>query len=138
MVRWDRLETLLTDPGRLFREVYGWGTPGFDAAALVINLANVLKFTAVDSRIRPLPRQAEERLTGRPVPEAAAEPALQLFVSLLKGLDDALDVGVTLYPMRPTRPGVPTGASDCRPTRTAPRRRGSRWPSVRRSSSSRR
>src|SRR6266545_1016267 len=86
-VRWDRVGRLLTDPGGLFREVYG-----------------------VASRTRPLPRRAEEQLVGRAMPEADAHPALQLLVSLVKGLGfDPLDVGISFYGLRPTTPGGADG-----------------------------
>jgi hypothetical protein len=103
VVRWDRLGTLVTDPARLFREVYGWGTADFASDRLVINVGNVIQFAGVHSRTRRMSQRAEERVAGRPVPEATTEPALQLFVSLVKGLGiDLLDVGVSLFPMRPT------------------------------------
>jgi hypothetical protein len=106
VVRWDRIATLLTDPVQLFRDVYGWGTADFDADALVVNIAGLIQFVGVGTRIRSLPRQAEERLAGRPVPEADTDPTLQLFVSLVKGLGfDPLDIGVTLYGLHPSVAG---------------------------------
>jgi hypothetical protein len=108
VVRWDRLPLALTDPGGLFRDVYGWGTTDFDADALIGNLAGVLLYAGVDGRTRPLHRRVEERLAGQPVPEADADPAVQLLVSLVEGAGvgvDSPEVGVSLFPLRPTAAG---------------------------------
>lgn len=109
-VHWDRIGTLFSDPASLPREVYGWGTPAFDAHALIANLSLLFDGFAVASRVRRLPRPAEELLAGRPVPEADSAPAQQLLFSLDKGLgDDPLDVGLSLFPLRPTQPGGSDG-----------------------------
>jgi hypothetical protein len=57
-----------------------------------------------------LPRKVEEQLAGVPVPEADAKPATQLIASLLRG-DEAsgLDVGISLYPLRPSVAGATDG-----------------------------
>lgn len=110
VVHWDRIPQLFTDPGGLVRDVYGWGTTDFHANTLIGNVAVVLEFLAADTGMRRLPRRAEEQLSGRPVPEADTEPASQLFVSLAKGSGfDPLDVGVTLYGLRPSAPGGTDG-----------------------------
>ncbi|MGH3999834.1 MAG: DUF6603 domain-containing protein, partial [Pseudonocardiaceae bacterium] len=109
IIRWDRIGTLLTDPPRLFQEVYGWGSPDFDATALVVNLGNILQFAGVSTRMRQLPSRAEAQLSGQPVP-ADTDPSFQLFVSLVKGLGlDNLDVGVSLYGLNPTTAGGADG-----------------------------
>ena len=105
-VRWERLTSLLSDPAGVLREVYGWGSAGYDGNALVTNIGRVLEYLAADAALRPLPRPAEEQIAGRPVPEADTDPAAQLFISLSKGLGfDSFDVGVTLYPVRAGAPG---------------------------------
>jgi hypothetical protein len=102
VVRWDRVGPLVTDPGGVVRDVYGWGTPDFDGNQLVTNIAGVLEHVAADLRVRPLPRAVEELLVGRPLPDGQVRP-LQLFVSLDKGLGfDAHDVGVSLYALGAT------------------------------------
>ena len=108
VVRWDRIPQLFSDPGGLARDVYGWGTADFDADALIGNVGVVLEFLAAESQVRALPRRAEEELSGRPIPEADTDPATQLFVSLAKG-PGQLDVGVTLYGLRPSIPGGTDG-----------------------------
>jgi N-acetylneuraminic acid mutarotase len=109
VVRWDRLGTLLTDPVQLFREVYGWGTPGFDASGLVANLGSVIQLAGVSTAMRQLPARAEELIGGTKLPDGA-DPSFQLFVSLVKGLGlDELDVGVSLYGLNPTAKGGADG-----------------------------
>ncbi|MFN8499163.1 MAG: DUF6603 domain-containing protein [Anaerolineae bacterium] len=109
-VRWDRLSALVTNPTDVMRDVYGWGTAGFDGNALVANIGRVVEHFAAEVRLRDLPRAVEEQLAGRPVPEADAAPAAQLFVSLDKGLGfGAYDVGLSLYPLRPAAPGGTDG-----------------------------
>ncbi|OXM69768.1 DUF6603 domain-containing protein [Amycolatopsis vastitatis] len=109
IVRWDRLGTLFTDPVRLFREVYGWGTPQFDPTALIVNVGGILQFAGVGTAMRQLPARAEETIRGTKLPEHA-DPSFQLFVSLVKGLGlDALDVGISLYGLHPTAPGGADG-----------------------------
>lgn len=110
VVRWDRFSTLLTDPAGVLREVYGWGTPEFDGNRLVANLGRALEWIAAEIDVRRLPPDLEERLAGRPVPEAEAAPATQLLVSLDKGLGfDAFDVGLSLFALRASAPGGTDG-----------------------------
>lgn len=111
VVRWDRVSTLLGDPSDVLRDVYRWGTADFRGNALVTNLGAVLEHLAADVSRRRLPRPVEEQLAGRSVPEADTSPAVQVFVSVAKGLGSgALDVGATLYPLRASTPaGVDGG-----------------------------
>lgn len=107
VVRWDRFATLFDDPSELLREVYGWGTPQFDGELLLLNLGRVAEYFAADVGARPFPREAEEQITGGPLP---GEPGAQLFVSVAKGLGfDAHDAGITVYPLQPTAPGAADG-----------------------------
>jgi hypothetical protein len=41
-IRWDRLPSLITDPGVGFRERFGWGTPAFDAATVLGHIREIL------------------------------------------------------------------------------------------------
>lgn len=109
-VRWDRIESLVTDPGSAPRDVYGWGTATYDGNLLVTNIGRVLEHLTDDMRLRALPRAAEEIVAGRPVPEADTDPRVQLFASIAQGLGfDAFDVGVALYPVRESAPGATDG-----------------------------
>src|SRR5215470_6164842 len=110
VVRWDRLGTLFTDPGKLVVDVYGWGTADFRGKSLVANIGRVVEFIAADVKLRALPRAAEEQLAGRAVPEADSDPAVQLFASLDRGLGvEAFDVGLSLFPLRPSAAGATDG-----------------------------
>jgi len=110
VIHWERLERLFTDPLGLIRETYGWGTADFDADRLVANLSGLVEHVGTPVRVRRLPRKVEEQLAGVPVPEADAKPATQLIASLLRG-DEAsgLDVGISLYPLRPSVAGATDG-----------------------------
>jgi len=48
-LRFDRIETLFTDPGLLVRDLYGWGTPALDGAALIGRLAAILEVLGLPS-----------------------------------------------------------------------------------------
>ncbi len=103
IVRWDRVEKLFTDPNDLFRDVYGWGTEVFDGNGLIANLAAVMTRFSDDIRLRVMPKKVEEQLADRLIPEFDDKPANQLFISLMKGLGfDPIDVGISLYPVRPS------------------------------------
>lgn len=110
VIHWERLERLFTDPLELIRETYGWGTADFDADRLVANLSGLVELVGTPVRVRMLPRKVEEQLAGVPVPEADTKPATQLIASLLRG-DEAsgLDVGISLYPLRPSVAGATDG-----------------------------
>jgi hypothetical protein len=115
VVRWDRIGTLLHDPAALLRDVYGWGTPDFDPSALIVNIGGLLQHASVSAGMRPLPARAETQVTGLPVPDGA-EPTLQLLISLVKGLGfEDLDVGISLFGLRPTADGAPDGGMGITP-----------------------
>lgn len=48
-LRFDRIETLFTDPGALVADLYGWGTPALDGAALIGRLAAILQVLGLPS-----------------------------------------------------------------------------------------
>ncbi len=110
VVRWDRFGPLLKDPTGILSEVYGWGTPDFKGNTLVMNLGGFLDHFCDTLALRPMPREVEQSLVGHAVPEADTDPAAQLFASIAKGLGDgAYDVGVSLYPLRPSSAGASDG-----------------------------
>jgi uncharacterized protein DUF6603 len=106
----DRIGKLLTDPGAVAAELYGWGTPTPNPNALVTNLGLCIEALGGLVALRQLPRKVEEALVGRQVPEAAAEPMPQLLISIIKGLGwDPLDIGVSVYGIRPSAAGATDG-----------------------------
>ena len=110
VVHWERLPRLIGEPGSLMRDVYQWGTAEFDVEKLLLAAVTVLSNVGVAGATRALPAATEEQLMGRPVPEAIADPALQFFVSLFKGIGfDPVDVGLSLFPLRPTVGGGADG-----------------------------
>jgi hypothetical protein len=105
---WDALLKLFTDPLGLLESRYGWGTPKFDGRSFVVNLTALLEVIGEPARTRSLPRRVEEQLAGKFVPEADTDPATQLIVSLVRGYEaSGLDVGISLFPLRPTAPNAP-------------------------------
>ncbi|MGC9969948.1 MAG: DUF6603 domain-containing protein [Bryobacteraceae bacterium] len=110
VVRWDRFGPLFTDPAGLVRDVYGWGTPHFDGAAFVTNLGRLVEHFSDSVAFQVLMREVEERIVGHAAPEADTDPAPQLMISLVRELGfDAPEVGVALFPLRPTTAGGSDG-----------------------------
>jgi hypothetical protein len=109
-INWSDLPKLFKDPVGLLEARYGWGTAAFDGGAFVSNLCSLVETIGQPVRLRALPRRVEEQLAGRPVPEADTKPLTQLLASFLRG-DEAsgLDVGVSLFPLRPSAVGGTDG-----------------------------
>lgn len=106
-IQFDLISKLLSCPRELFARTYGWGTDNFNALDLIFNFGNMLQLIRARGRIRKLPRRVEERLSGKPAPKAETDPSPQLIISLVKGLAwDPLDVGLSLYRLRPTSDGA--------------------------------
>ena len=105
-VRWDRLGGLVTDPGSVFRDVYGWGTADFQGQVLLANLANVLQFMTDRITARDLPERLQAQLGGVP---ADGRPVLQLMLSLLNDPPTGRDIGLTLFELPPTAAGAVDG-----------------------------
>ncbi|HEY2284832.1 MAG TPA: DUF6603 domain-containing protein [Streptosporangiaceae bacterium] len=109
-VAYRRLGQLLSDPGGLATAVYGWDTAGFDSEALLVNVAELLLAFGAALRPGPLPRQVEESLLGRAVPEADTDPMPRVAIDLIRGLGlDPLAVGLSFFGLRPTAAGGADG-----------------------------
>ena len=105
---WNALGRLFTDPVGLLESRYGWGTADFQGQEFVTNLGAVLELFGEPARVRQLPRRVEEQLAGTMVPEADTSPATQLLFSIDRSFDvtGGHDVGLALYPLRPSAPGA--------------------------------
>jgi hypothetical protein len=106
VVRWDRFEKLFSDPANIMHDVYGWGTPQFNGTAFLTNLGRLAEHFSDSVTLQPLLPIIEERIAGHPLPTAQSDPAPHLMISLVRELGfDAAEVGVSLFPLRPTTPG---------------------------------
>lgn len=115
-IAFDRIGRLFTDPRSVAEELYGWGTANPDLDALITNVGFCVQALGGMVSLRRLPRNVEEALAGRSVPEAATAPMPQLLVSLIKGVGwDPLDVGVSVYGVRPTAVGASDGGIGASP-----------------------
>jgi hypothetical protein len=110
IIHWDRFPRVFSDISGLLKDVYGWGSASFSPDAAVTALATLAAGWSLPSPVRALPRRAESMLVGHDVPEADANPATQLFISVLRSLDDVpLDVGFSLIALRPSAAGGTDG-----------------------------
>ena len=112
---------MVTAPSDLMRDVYGWGTPAYDATALVVNVGAVLQHIAVDVRRRELGALPLRRLHGGTPP--AHPPMTQLFLPLV-GSDVAgsSEAGLTVFGLPPTTAGGARRRARRRPVRARHRR----------------
>ena len=104
VVHWDRVPMLLTDPTKLVRETYGWGTASFDANTLVTRLGAVLQHLAAEVKRRELPAIPLARLHGGAPP--THQPQIQLFLPLM-GSSETLkgEAGISVFGLPPTAAG---------------------------------
>lgn len=109
-IDFGRLSVALTDPVRIFRELYGWGTPQLQLARLVAAIGALLQLFGLPAQAGLLPRRVEERLLGRAVPEADADPLPRVMVHLLRDVDwGGLEAGLAVYGLRPSAPSGADG-----------------------------
>ncbi len=106
----DRVGAIISPSRDWVEEVYGWGTPQYDAVALVTNLRDMFAALGGVANLGNVARVMEEALEGRAVPEADTNPmplaGAQLFRSLLP--DTALG-GLAVFGVRPSSPGGSDG-----------------------------
>lgn len=102
----DRAGAIISPSRDWAKEVYGWGTPQYDAVALVTNLRDMFVALGGLANVGNLPRAMEEAIEGRAVPEADTNPmpmaGAQLFRSLLP---DTAVGGLAVFGVRPSTPG---------------------------------
>ncbi|QSA98825.1 DUF6603 domain-containing protein [Methylococcus sp. EFPC2] len=108
IVHWDRIPLLLSDPAKLLRDTYGWGTARYDANTLVVRLGGVLQHIAADVRRRELPALPLSRLHGGTPP--AHPPQLQLLCPILSASTRVnAEAGLSVFGLPPTTPGGSDG-----------------------------
>ncbi len=109
VVHWDRVPMLLGDPEGLLRDVYGWGTAGFDADTLVSRVGACLQHWSTQVRHRELPAVPLARLQGT-VPAVAQPPQSQLFLTVLEAAGTVGgEVGISVFGLPPLVPGGDDG-----------------------------
>jgi hypothetical protein len=109
-VMYDRVGMLLSDPGGLANEAYGWGTADLDTAALLVNFARLLQAFGAELRPGPMSRSVEESLAGRSLPEADTQPMPRVVIDLIRGLGlDPLTVGLSVFGLRASGAGGTDG-----------------------------
>jgi hypothetical protein len=106
----DRAGAIVSPSRDWAKEVYGWGTPQYDAALLVTNLRDMFTALGGAANLGTMARVMEEAIEGRPVPEADTNPmplaGAQLFRSLLP---DTAAGGLAVFGVRPSSPGGSDG-----------------------------
>ncbi len=63
-IRWDRLQGLVRDPTAHAADVYGWGTPTLDGAALTTALRDLSFVMLHPGHFAPAPRALEQHVAG--------------------------------------------------------------------------
>jgi hypothetical protein len=96
-LHWERLSLLLTDPGQLMRDVYGWGAPDLNADRLFEALLRLSLQLMVPAEIRyPSDAAVAAIAPGVPVsPDDGAGPMLAVPVISV----DGLTVWLALFPV---------------------------------------
>jgi len=103
VVRYERLQDLFSNPGKLFVDEYGWSTASFDAEALLTNIGLLVQSLGMRPLVRDMPQAVEEALTGQPMPGAVSDPSSQLLLPMtIHGGPLAVDVALSLHRLRPT------------------------------------
>jgi hypothetical protein len=109
-IDFGRLHQLLSDPVAIFEDIFQWNTPAFSSTKLIGLVGALLQAMGLPSTLEAIPRRVEERLLGRAVPEATAEPLPRIIIPLHKsGGWDPLNVGVVVFATRASGPGMTDG-----------------------------
>ncbi|MEV6974065.1 DUF6603 domain-containing protein [Kitasatospora sp. NPDC093806] len=77
------LPQALADPGKVLRNAYHWGEPGFDHPALLSQLDNLLRAIGADVEVETLPDTTALAVRGTP-PDPLAPPAKALAAVLFE------------------------------------------------------
>lgn len=108
-VNYHLFKTLVSDPGELAREAYGWDTPEFAAQRFLQRLSLLFQTLGMRSRLQPLNHQPEEIWLDRTVSETEPMPQLVTFVHEERGNIAGLRLGFSIFGARPTTEGATDG-----------------------------
>jgi hypothetical protein len=113
-IRLDRLRLLVEDPGRLPRDVYGWGTPEAELDVLIDRVAELGFSLGVDVELAVPPIEQDVLLSppGTVLDERVAEQPearLPLVRRRNRAGTAGAELGVSLYPAAPEAAGGPPG-----------------------------
>lgn len=110
VIHFDRIGLLFSNFTGLLKQVYGWGSATFDPLRLLIYFGRLLQSCRTQGRLLRLPRRVEEKLLGRPVPEADTTPMPQLLIEMTEGAGGISgSMGLGAYGLRPSAPGGTDG-----------------------------
>jgi len=108
IINYQNFNALLTDPGQLFEDSYGWNTPEFLSLKFLDRLSQIFLALGLPNKITHLKPQAEAALFGAPPEGSKSMPQMIALLHEELGLIDGMKVGFSLNGVRPTT----TGASD--------------------------
>jgi len=112
ILHWDRIIQVITDPGRLFRAVYQWGTPEADLGLLIERLYDFFLALGLPAGLEyPVMEKQATLWAPLPVPEEdeGGDPELRvpIFRTNVQGLE--AEFGITFYPLPPPGAGGTPG-----------------------------
>jgi Family of unknown function (DUF6603) len=115
-VEWEAIGTLFSNPRKLFVDTYHWGLADFDAELLLSNLGLLLQSFGAHVALRDMPRALEERLGGRAMPEAVADPSPQLILDFSGGVgESSYRLDLSIHRARASAPGAIDGGIELVP-----------------------
>lgn len=105
-VNYHLFKMLVTDPGRLATEAYGWHTTNFKATTLLNRISQLFQTLGMRSRIQPLSPEAEEVWLDRTSPSPDPLPQLITFLHEERGAIAGVRLGFSLFGAAPTSAGA--------------------------------
>lgn len=107
IVHFDRIGTLLSNPGNLMEQGYGWGTTDLKANNLLQNFSFLLSTLGAEVFFNQMSRKVEEALLRKNIPEADTDPSSRAIITLLREVGDnaGAEIKLVAYKARPTSVG---------------------------------
>jgi hypothetical protein len=117
IVHYDRLTKLVTDPTRLFRDVYGWGTAAADLKLLIERLHDLALLLGLPAAlVYPVFEKEVNLSSPATVPQEGEAENPELRIPVLgteEGAAVAAEAGITLMPIAPPPGGQFGGLALC-------------------------